>query len=378
MAVNLCYMAVVPAADQKNRALGSVAQQFFENTFGALSSDPAYTSRRVINVFLALSSFGNIVGTTYTAARMKQEIAKQGFIPKAKFFAQNKDVSFGRLLKWLEKFDLRIPFLTPDYHSERTPVGALVLHFFSSLVLILATYNLAPEDAWHVLTGLGAYLITALFGALLAMGILLLHFRGPPATAPVATALHPGSPNQRPIPGTWAELTRGTVVPWASVTAAAIYLVGNVYPVLATWVPPSSTLFGTQTLDWYVVPVTSCCLLAFGSLWFLGFLGRARLRRTEEFRIERQPEFDRDDGAGGKGTGSGGQGDGGGLILIHETVTLSWPSARGDGFGDGFGMEELQGNTNPANSAGYEPPPRGLNDQPPAIDYSRTDFANMA
>lgn len=367
-------MAVVPAAAQKNKDLGSVAQQFFENTFGAFSSDPAFTGRRVFNVFLALSSFGNIVGTTYTAARMKQEIAKQGFIPKAKWFANNADVSLGRLLKRLEPIGIKVPFLTPDHHSESTPVGALALHFLSSLVLILATYNLSPEDAWRVLTGLSAYLITALFGALLALGILILHLRGPLVTAAVATDWHPGRLNQQPIQGTWSQLTQGTVEPWASITAATVYLIGNAYPVLASWVPPSSTLFGTQTLAWYVVPVVSCCVLALGSLWFLGFLSRVRVRRTEEFRLERQPEFVRADGAVADGTreypDSGGEEGGGGLILIKETVTMSWPGAGGDGFGP------RQDNRDPAGYGDTELPPWPTN-QPVRTGRTGTGFATM-
>jgi hypothetical protein len=38
---------------------------------------------------------------TYTAARVKQEIAKEGILPYPRFFAQNTDLSLGRLLAWL-------------------------------------------------------------------------------------------------------------------------------------------------------------------------------------------------------------------------------------------------------------------------------------
>ena len=151
-------MVVVPAEDQIH-GKGSVAQQFFDLTFGAVG-DPL-VAQRALNAFLAVSSFGNIIVMTYTAARMKQEIAKQAFLPWPKFFASNRDFSLGRLLRWLETKGVRSRLLPPDQHSEETPVGALSLHLLSSLVLIFATYRLEPRDAYGLLAGQIAYLTTA-------------------------------------------------------------------------------------------------------------------------------------------------------------------------------------------------------------------------
>jgi len=180
-------MVVVPATSQDQE---NVAQQFFDMTFGVLGSNQDLTKKRVLNAFLAISSFGSIVVTTYTAARMKQEIAKQGFLPWTNFFAQNKDVSLGRFLRWLRHHGLNIRFLRPENHSERAPVGALVLHFFSCLVLIFATYDLKPDIAFNLLTGIIAYLMTVFFGFFLGLGILILRLRGPPQTELINEGQH--------------------------------------------------------------------------------------------------------------------------------------------------------------------------------------------
>ncbi|KAL2194016.1 amino acid permease-domain-containing protein [Corynascus similis CBS 632.67] len=362
MAVNLCYMVVVPATLQSR---GSVAQQFFDRTFGVLSSDSALTGRRVFNAFLAISSFGNIVVMTYTAARMKQEIAKQGFLPWAKFFAQNEDVSLGRFLRWLENHRLNIKFLKAENHSERTPVGALVLHFFSCLVLIFATYNLDPDDAYKLLSVLIAYLTTAFFGFFLALGILILHFCGPPATEP-----DENQPAQKPVKKTWTEMTRGTVNPRVSITSAFIYLIGNAYPIITTWLPPSRR-FGNQKVAWYLVPVISFCVLGFSALWFLGFLARAYIQKSKrnvEFGLRRKPDFDWADG-GGEGGGEFPDTDNrqhGGLVLIHETIELFHQPQNN------FVTRDFA-----ATPASYQPQDSPMEEDFAAADFPGMDLGNM-
>ncbi len=163
------YQMVVVPYDQQRTS--SVAQQFFDMTFGARGGDAAVSGKRAFNAFLAISSLGNIIVMTFTAARMKQEIAKQGFLPFPKFFAQNQDLSLGRLLRFLKaRFGITIPGVDPAQHSEKTPVGAFMLHFLSCFVLIFATYNLSPNAAYNLLSGLIAYLPTAWSGTFLALG----------------------------------------------------------------------------------------------------------------------------------------------------------------------------------------------------------------
>jgi hypothetical protein len=60
-------MVVVPKADQLNPK-NNVARSFFQLTFGAISGDDTQP-QRILSAFMAISSFGNIVVMTFTAAR---------------------------------------------------------------------------------------------------------------------------------------------------------------------------------------------------------------------------------------------------------------------------------------------------------------------
>jgi amino acid transporter len=94
MFVNIAYMVVVPKEEQLNPD-NNVATLFIQYTIGTASEDGTLP-QRILATFMAVSSFGNIVVMTFTAARVKQEIAKEGILPGAKFFAQTKNLSFGR------------------------------------------------------------------------------------------------------------------------------------------------------------------------------------------------------------------------------------------------------------------------------------------
>ena len=303
-------MVVVPKEDQTTHV---VAQRFFELTYGQLHSDST-VGYRVFCAFVAISSLGNIIVMTFTAARVKQEIAKQGVLPGARFFASNYDLSIGRLLAWFKRRSLfqsflNRPWLAPELHSEQTPVGALVLHTISCLLLIGATSGMSPGDAYSLLTSLGAYLLNGVFGFLLGLGLLLLRFSTPPQTAGAE-------------PRDWSEMTGRHIKPSLSIAAAVVYMVGNAYPVVVTWIPPSAAF--VSTLSWYLVPVISWVTLAVGALWYLGFLWYARRRERRDgllYSVERKPEFESDNG--GDSEASHGQGRRN-LIMAHETVILAW------------------------------------------------------
>lgn len=312
-------MVVVPKADQINYP-GGVAQRFFELTLGRISDDK--TGTRIFNAFLAIASMGNIIVMTYTAARVKQEIAKEGIIPFAKFFAQDTDMSLGRLLGWFQKKGwfssiLRIRWFSPEEHTERTPVGAFVLHLISCVILIFATWGMTPDNAYTLLTSLSAYTINAFFGTFLGIGILILRFRGPPATTD-----NDNAESKTTAPVTWREMTGKHINPVLSVICAIIYTIGGLWPVVNTWIKPTSDI--TQTIKWWLVPTISWVIIVSGIVWFLGFVGvawRTYRNHHKVFVVEKQPHFENANGFAtddSEGRGSGG------LVLVHETVYLSW------------------------------------------------------
>ncbi|TIC89436.1 High-affinity methionine permease [Colletotrichum higginsianum] len=220
----------------------NVAQRFFELTYSRVGPGV-----RIFNAFLAISSMGNIIVMTYTAAQVKQEIAKEGILPWPKFFARNTDMSIGRLIRWFQKKGRfaslhRVRWLSPEHHSERTPVGALFLHFVSCVILLFATYGIEPTTAYVLLTSLSAYVINAFIAAFLGLGILILRFCGPPRTVAEDDA---STFKQESQLLTWAEMTGKRFRPFLSIFCALVYMCGGLYPVIANWVPPSGSLPST-------------------------------------------------------------------------------------------------------------------------------------
>lgn len=334
-------MIVVPVRAQIDN---NVAQEFFRRVFG--DNDRA---AQTVNAFLAISSFGNIVVWTFTAVRMKQEIAKQCFIPFAGFFAKDKDVSLGRLLSWFENgarssTHRSMRLLNPANHREKTPVGALVLHLITCIVLLMATYSMTPSRAYLFLSKLLSYTLAACFGTLLAIGILILHFKGPPPTEPIETPNYPNRHGQEPVKKTWREMTRGTVNPTMGIACAVVYLIANLYLVVMTWVPPIKvkTPEISRTGSWYLVPVVSWCILAFSALWFLGFVAIIKWRShsgRKSFVYMREPEFEwahrSKETLDGDGVADAGYSTStahrGGLIMAHETIYRTWKAKETSG-----------------------------------------------
>lgn len=120
----------------------------------------------------------------------------------------------------------------------------------------------------------------------------------------------------------WSEMTGTAFRPLLSVTCAVIFLLGNLYPVVTSWIPgtASSGRSTTYHAAWWLMPTISWIVLAMGCLWFLGFLAYAKRREkrnNEVFAVDRVPEFENADDPDA-GT------DEGGLILVHETVYLDW------------------------------------------------------
>jgi amino acid transporter len=128
-------MLVVPKHLQYQKGGDTVASYYFQAIFGAKSA------KQVLDGLIAFSSLGNNIVQTFTAARVKQEIAKEGILPFSQFFAKN--TSFRRR---------RTATAVAPETSEDTPVGALLLHWTFALLLILVSIPLVPNDAYKTFT----------------------------------------------------------------------------------------------------------------------------------------------------------------------------------------------------------------------------------
>lgn len=316
LAVNICYWTVVPSYmfdDSDQRLVNhdkSIAEAFFVLTFGSLSDDPQRLGGRIACTFTGLSAMGNVIVMTYTATRVKQEIAKEGILPFPKFFASNYDLSIGRLMRWISgpKRSGRSGLLRAGNFQEKTPVGATVLHLLTCVLLVFGTWTLEPLQAYQLLTGTASYLITAFFGALLSLGLLYLRLRSSLNWKEKAPRLSTG----------------------VSVIAATIYLVLNLFPVALKWYPLHGQ--GPEELKWFLVPTLAWIMLAIGALWWFAFFSfqRRKDRRTNTvLSIEKRPEYKEEP----RGSGQ--------LVQTHETTFISREARdfvdkklRGPGLGD--------------------------------------------
>jgi amino acid transporter len=300
--VNVAYMIVVPKETQINTK-DSVALEFFKVTLGLVDpKDP--TPQRVLAAFMAISSFGNIMVMTFVAARVKQEIAKEGVLPFARYFGSNTNLSLGRFLLRIQRKDrsfanrhfawlLKQRWMSPSEHSQETPFGALSLHWLFTIVMIVATIRLKPSSAYSLLVNLYSYTVICIFGCLLSLGLLKLRF----------------SRKEK-----WRK--KSPANPFFSILAATLFFTGSTYPIIASCVPPTKGKGGAVPgVAWYTTPVVAGSILLFGLVWFSGFNIYASYRERKEgleFRVQKVPEFDKDGGLDGL------------PVQVHETVYIAW------------------------------------------------------
>lgn len=264
-------MVVVSKEQQLNAS--DIALEFLINVIG-----PQH-AKRILAVFTTTSSLGNIIGMTFTASRVKQEIAKEGVIPFAKFFGENRTL-FGRRR------------LTNEAHQpEPTPLGALFLHWVFAVTLILITWPAKPASAYRILANLYVYLTDLVPSFIMAIGMLYLRFFTQ-----------------------WS--TKSLMPSWVSILAALVYALANGFPLIAVWIPPSHTSNDVYDLipgfPWYLTGTLSWIVLVCGVLYWASFrfvLPRVGARKGKEFVVEREPVFRMQDGE---------------RVQWHEIVLHSW------------------------------------------------------
>jgi amino acid transporter len=262
-------MIVVTKDAQLNEEQG-VALAFFRNFVGN------YRASQLFAAFTGISSLGNIIVMTFTAARVKQEIAKEGILLFAKFFGES----------------------LPKGDPNPIPVGALLLHWSIAVVLIVATWPLNPLPYYRLLTSVNSYTIVAVFSTILGIGMLCLRF----------TRTSSG--------GRWRDKSSSNHV--ISIIAAVITIVTNGFPIIAAWFPPSSQtpqdIKDILISPWYVIATVGWGVLAFSVIYWLVFRlvpPRFGNRRGMVLVVEREPFLHTEHGY---------------YVQYHEIVTFSWMS----------------------------------------------------
>lgn len=141
---NISYLCVVSKSEQLGTS-EDMATLFLTHMFGR------GTAQRTMAALIATSIFGNILVMTFTAARVKQEIAKEGILPFSLTFATAKTTVLAPLVAKVQRW---LHLAESEEHLEHTPVAALLLHWCSSVFLIAITSMLTASQSYSFLVSL--------------------------------------------------------------------------------------------------------------------------------------------------------------------------------------------------------------------------------
>ncbi|KAF7506036.1 hypothetical protein GJ744_012283 [Endocarpon pusillum] len=265
-----------------------MASLFFESIFGTTTTRP----KRTMCALLAVSILGNLIVMTFVAARVKQEIAKEGILPFWNIFAKSSRTPWA-LFKQSRPGAAHPPNINHNQppalgnpqigtaRPEQSPIAALFLHLGSSLLLVAVTAPLPVSTSYTFLISLYAYVINGIVGFCASLGLLCLKL-GP--------ARSPADPGEAwsaisVFRETWFGRRR-----WIGCIPALLYGSFTGFLLVASFVPPSASSSAPgpgeggdggltdaqryrierQGIPWYVVPVVGLSSLAWGLVWYAG------------------------------------------------------------------------------------------------------------
>ncbi|KAK0619663.1 amino acid permease-domain-containing protein, partial [Immersiella caudata] len=148
---NVSYLCMNPYTGNANLP-ENMALAFISRLSGVPRGHDDPVGIRVVSAILAFFIFGNLMAQTYTASRVKQEVAKEG------------------ILLW-SIGDVR-GIRDLDGHREQAPFAATGLHWIFEIVLLLAFgLTMEPSAAYGGLTYIYTYTIVGILGLLTAAGL---------------------------------------------------------------------------------------------------------------------------------------------------------------------------------------------------------------
>ncbi|KAF8253384.1 amino acid transporter [Wilcoxina mikolae CBS 423.85] len=211
---NIAYFTVL-SDDELLDEGDIIAAKFFVKVFGE-----TWFSERALKIMIALSIMGNFISSTYSVARVKQEIAKLRILPFSEFWARQS-------------------------HYD-TPSGALLLHWLVAAIFILATPSNHDDEAYNLVTDLFVYGQTWMF-IVVSLGVLSLHhqsFRG------------------------WKPaLFKYPVL----VTIIAIYVPLNVFILVLSWWPATKEEEKKKAIPSIATPSVATGIIFFGLIYWVVF-----------------------------------------------------------------------------------------------------------
>ncbi|KAH6695379.1 amino acid permease-domain-containing protein [Plectosphaerella plurivora] len=284
---NFGYLCMTPYTGNATLPENMVVAMF-ERLSGNGSNDTKENSViRGVNAILALSAFANIMAQTFTGARVKQEIAKEGILPYSLLFATGSDSLISKMTR---RRDAGPAAYDIDKHAEQVPIAATGLHLGFEVLLILAVgIPLSPTDAYRLLSAIKVFSVVGILGLLTVAGLLYLKI----------DSLFPRAGGRG-----WSAIVK--FLPWLSPLPVLIATAGLALIVFGPFVPPTVSQGGTIP---YFAGLVTAWAITFASVgWWLWL--KFDLRRDRQYlHVERRPFIEPD-------------GENGELVLKAEFVVV--------------------------------------------------------
>jgi amino acid transporter len=281
MLVNVSYFCVVPKESYTETSQSTIdmAGAFFHDIFD--STYGPHAGMRAMAALIAFSISGNILVLTFTAARVKQEIAKEGILPKSLFFATGYTTPWARFRNRSRNNPIADAeaIFDVDAHLEKTPMAAFALHWFSSIFLIVVTSMLQPATAYSFLVTLYSYVNVAVVGSLIGGGLLYLKID--------SKLRKEGGRN-------WYSKAQWT--PYLDPLPAIVYFSAMTFLVFAAFAKPGNTSPFSEKVTgyaWFLVPTIGLSSLLWGVVWWFGF-ELPQWKGRYRFHVSRTPYLDKD------------------------------------------------------------------------------------
>ncbi|KUJ21641.1 uncharacterized protein LY89DRAFT_608035 [Mollisia scopiformis] len=293
--VQMIFAAIIPKADLFVPGGIDVGSKFFLLTLGTKMK--ASHVKTFFSILKAISAFGNIIVVTFTCARVKQEIAKEGILPYSLWFAESYDFSLDRIFRGSKS---RPKAEVNSMLSEKTPAGALALHWLFTTIMVIVPVMIIKTDkgysataAQTFLAGIFAYVIDVCCFVCISFGLLCLRF----------------TPSVR-----WSEKSelRSSAT---SITAALILFCCSLFPFICIWIPDPNDRYLARSgklVSWFASQTAGLALITIAFIYWVIFRIYVKVRSSREgktLHIRREPKFKQDSH---------------GLTQILEIVTIQW------------------------------------------------------
>ncbi|KAM7196199.1 amino acid transporter [Rhypophila sp. PSN 637] len=288
--INTSYFCVNPylgssSAGPIGYSTTNAAINYFSTISGGADTN---TVIRGTSVLFVLSIFGNLLSVVFSSPRVKQEIAKEGILPKSLMFASSSD----SLLSRLQSSSSYSPYPGGgDSHvqiaREQVPLAATLLHLSWEIILVLTVgLSMPPTEAYNTISYLYTYVITGILGFMVVAGLLYLRL-----DAFLHRYVLPRGPHGE-VKGRHWDTKSEWSIPYVGALPALVSSVGLAIMLFGAFAKPAheQTGAGAQT-KWWVKPLVGWCALLLGVLWWLGiqlrqYLGQYTFQRRRTTYVE--------------------------------------------------------------------------------------------